>query len=185
MAKGRMRIDYVALDEVAGWPRNPKLHDLNAIGASVERFGFVSPIILDEGTGQLVAGHGRLETLQRLKGSGVPPPPRVRKGRNGDWQVPVVRGIEFASPEEAEAYLIADNRLTELGGWDAGILTDMLADADPADLASVGFDRAELDRLASLAQEGPKERLVQFTAREKEPVERTCPECGHRWTEEE
>ena len=58
------------------------------------RFGYVAPMILDERTGRLVAGHCRLESLKRAKSAGKAPPKRVRV-ENGDWLVPVVRGVAF------------------------------------------------------------------------------------------
>src|SRR5258707_9052715 len=83
-----LRIEYVPLSEVQRWPRNPKLHSHDDIATSIERFGFAQPLLLDERTNQLVAGHGRLETLQRLKAEGKEPPERVRK-KGDDWLVPV------------------------------------------------------------------------------------------------
>ena len=61
-----LRIEYMPLREVRGWDRNPKGHDTAELEESFKRFGFVTPLILDEGTGQLVAGHGRLEALVEI-----------------------------------------------------------------------------------------------------------------------
>lgn len=113
------RIEYVPLDEVIRWPRNPKSHDPPELIASFKRFGFVAPLIFDEASGRMVAGHGRLEALQELMRDGKAPPKRVKKkrGKGGAWLVPVVRGIHFESETEAEAYVVADNKLQEAGGW--------------------------------------------------------------------
>lgn len=149
------RIEYVALDEVRRWPRNPKLHDRDALGGSIRRFGFVAPLIYDERAGQLVAGHGRLEALQAMRAAGQPAPDRVveRLGPGGAveaWLVPVVRGVSFSSDAEAEAYLIADNRLVEVGGWDAAELAEMLraGQASPGGPAP-GFTSEELAEILS------------------------------------
>ena len=37
---------------------------------SIKRFGFTQPIMMNENTGKLLAGHGRLQTLQTMKQSG-------------------------------------------------------------------------------------------------------------------
>jgi ParB-like chromosome segregation protein Spo0J len=140
-----IRIEYVSLSKVEKWPRNPKLHDIEQLGASVERFGFVQPILLDEKTNRLVAGHGRLETLRRLKDAGKQPPPRI-KISNGDWLVPVVRGVSFKNEKEAEAYLVADNRQVELGGWDEEALADLLRGQE-IDLTGIGWSSGEIDAL--------------------------------------
>lgn len=142
-----VRIEYMPLSQLVRAPRNPKEHDLGAIAASVKRFGYVAAIVLDEGTGRLVAGHGRLDALQAMKAQGQPAPDRVRV-QDGEWLVPVQRGVTFADPDEAEAYLVADNRTVELGGWDEGILTELLSDlAAQKRLEGTGFDEDDLDAL--------------------------------------
>lgn len=68
------RLEYVPLDELKPAERNPKRHAGDAIQASIGKFGYVEPIVLDERTGRLVAGHGRLEALLAERDSGKPPP---------------------------------------------------------------------------------------------------------------
>lgn len=107
---------------------------------SMGRFGYVAPMILDERTGRLVAGHGRLKSLNKAKADGDRPPDRIRI-RNGDWQVPVVRGIAFTDDREAEAYLLADNQTTILGGWDEGDLKEIVERLGEAgELVGTGFE---------------------------------------------
>ena len=146
----KLKIEYIPLDELIRWPRNPKQHDLGVIHKSMERFGFTSPVLMDEKSGRLVAGHGRLDTLMQKMNSGDNPPERiVKKGKM--WQVPVIRGLSFESEQEAEAYLLADNRLVELGGWDEGQLAEVLADLakDGRELLEgTGYDGDDLDELS-------------------------------------
>jgi DNA modification methylase len=106
----------------------------------MDRHGYVAPMIVDERTGRLVAGHGRLESLQKAKAEGREPPDRVRV-RGRDWLVPVVRGIAFADDREAEAYLLADNQTTILGGWDDSELREIIEELGKADaLEGTGFE---------------------------------------------
>lgn len=152
----QVRIEYVPLGELRRWPRNPKDHSLGDIHQSYDRFGYVAPMLLDERTGRLVAGHGRLDALQQRKASGKSAPERIVT-HDGRWLVPVVRGVSFESDEEAEAYGIADNRLVEVGGWNDMALAQVLADlaAGPG-LEGIGFDGDDLDALlAGLAQLEP------------------------------
>lgn len=144
---GELRVEYADLGALVRAPRNPKQHDLGALHASLDRFGFVAPILIDDATGRIVAGHGRLDALQQLKASGAAPPDRVRVA--GDrWLVPVIRGVAFASPLEAESYLVADNQTTILGGWDEARLAELLADlAAQQALAGTGFDQDAVDEL--------------------------------------
>jgi hypothetical protein len=156
-----LRVDYADLDTLARAPRNPKRHDLGALQASLDRFGFVAPILVDDATGRLVAGHGRLDALQALKASGAAAPDRVRV--DGDrWLVPVIRGVAFASPLEAESYLVADNQTTILGGWDSVRLAELLADlAEQQALAGTGFDAAAVEALLSeVGSGGPGARAA-------------------------
>ena len=72
-----IRVEYLDFEEVESWPRNPKDHDLHEIRKSFYRFGFIKPVLVDEGTGKLVAGHGRLDTLRILKNRGAEPNVRL------------------------------------------------------------------------------------------------------------
>src|SRR5260370_3049790 len=66
------RISYTPLSEIQKWPRNPKQHSTPTIIESIEPFGFVSPLIVDEKTGRLVTGHARLEPFVKIKAEGNP-----------------------------------------------------------------------------------------------------------------
>ena len=129
MNQGETRIEYVAIDEIRRWSRNPKLHDQDELIESFDRFGFVAPLIYDETQQQLVAGHGRLNALTAMKERGDEPPERI-KVEGDKWLVPILRGIGFANEDEAAAYAIADNRLVEAGGWDNQATIDILLDMD-------------------------------------------------------
>jgi DNA modification methylase len=133
--EGELKIEYVPLDQVQKWPRNPKNHDLDTLEKSILRFGFVQPVIVDGKSNRLVAGHGRLEALLRMRQVGLKPPHRIRVDLSGAWLVPVISGVKFESEADAEAYLIADNRLVELGGWDEDLLKQMSQDI----LSSAGY----------------------------------------------
>ena len=153
------RIEYVKLGELRQLIGNPKKHSPMMLVRSLNEFGFTSPHMIDESTGVLVAGHGRLRALFNMRASGAPPPARVMT-IDDDWAVPVVRGVHFASAEAAKAYAIADNRVQEAGGWDDDKLAAMLREIDesnkslvaeagvkPVDLGSLGLTSAEVDRL--------------------------------------
>lgn len=145
--KPARRLEWMALDEIHEHPRNPKGHNLDAIEESVSRFGMVAPLILNDATGFLLAGHGRLATLRGLREKGAEAPPGVQVARDGTWRVQVVRGIAL-DEAEADRYLIADNRTTELGGWVTEELVPFLEDLDQdGGLGGTGFDGDALDDL--------------------------------------
>lgn len=147
MPHGELRIDYMPLSSLIRAPRNPKDHDIGQIDTSMNRWGYTAPVTVDERTGRLVAGHGRLETLVGKQGRGDSAPSHIREER-GEWLVPVIRGLSFNSDADAEAYLVADNRLTELGGWNTQELADVLSSWE-GELAfeGVGYDRDDLDSM--------------------------------------
>jgi hypothetical protein len=180
-----MKIEYMTLEELESWPRNPKRHDIKQISGSMQDFGYVSPIIIDEKTKKIVAGHGRLDSLKVMRGQGKEPPERI-KVKDGQWSVPVLRGVSFKSEKDAERFLVADNRITELGGWDNQLLVDVLSgfvEEDEALLTSVGFEIKEYDRMvADLEKEPPTLNLAQEPSRIV--VEHTCPKCGFKFNQE-
>jgi len=143
-------IDYVDPDTVPLAVRNPKDHDLGALINSLHRFGFTTPGMLDERTGRVVIGHGRMEALTRIRDGKGDPPKGVVVNDDGKWLVPIIRGWESRDDAHAEAYIIADNRTTEAGGWLDDVLGGMLSElaaSNPELLGSTGFDGEDLDRL--------------------------------------
>jgi hypothetical protein len=135
-------LDYVPLDSIQTADRNPKGHEHVALRSSFDRFGFVEPMVRDDRTGRLVAGHGRLAELRQARARDPLTPPSGVVLEDGQWHVPIITGWSSSDDAEAEAYLIAANRLVELGGWDDATLTDALmslADAGEEMLAGVGY----------------------------------------------
>jgi ParB-like nuclease family protein len=104
---------------------------IEQIVASIKEFGFTNPILVDKERG-VVAGHGRLLAARRL----------------GMTQVPVVE-LSHLTPQQLRAYMLADNKLALLAGWDDDILRgeiNALKDAG-FDVDLTGFDSAEIDQL--------------------------------------
>ena len=67
MEINNVRVEYTKLSEILEADRNVKDHDIGAIHESMNRFGFTSPLLLNESSGKLVAGHGRIEALKQKK----------------------------------------------------------------------------------------------------------------------
>ena len=143
-----IEVQYIPLADIVEADNNPKDHDIGQIYQSIKRFGFTQPIMMNENTGKLLAGHGRLQTLQTMKDAGEKLPNRIKE-KDGDWLVPVLKGILFEDDMEAQAYLIADNRLTELGGWNTGDLVESLQEMieNGLDLDGIGYDFDDLENL--------------------------------------
>lgn len=147
---GTRHIVYMGLTELRSATRNPKKHDLPSLVGSLRRYGWTNPAVLDERTGLLVAGHGRLEAAFMCRQAGDPPPGGVHVDDDGEWLVPVLRGWESRNDTEAEAYIIADNQLTIAGGWDLAALGPMLEDVVTEDaplMETLGWTADDLDDL--------------------------------------
>ena len=143
------RLEAMRIDTLVPALRNPKRHDLDALRESVARFGFTSPPEIDERTGRLVSGHGRVQLLQIEMGAGDEVPDGITVDTDGVWMVPVLRGWASKDDTEADAYLIAHNRQAELGGWDDHGLADFLGELrdTPAALLGLGYTPYEVDDL--------------------------------------
>ena len=102
----------VPVENLIPYQANAKMHSkeqVEKLKNSIKTYGFLSPCLIDKSL-NLIAGHGRLMAAKEL----------------GMTEVPCVC-IEDLTEEERRAYIIADNRLTELGEWDRAILSAELA----------------------------------------------------------
>ena len=130
----------MAISDLRPYQRNARTHSrrqINKIAASIERFGFVNPVLIDE-SGQIIAGHGRVAAA-KLPG----------------WtEVPVLE-IEHLSEAEKRAYILADNRLAEDAGWDKEMLAIELQGLIDLDftIELTGFETAEVDIILEEAAE--------------------------------
>lgn len=146
-------LDWLPLSELVNRfdPRNPKRHDEAHIGALIDTVGFTVPVLLDERTGMVAAGHGRCKSLVSRLEAGQQAPAGIRVDpESGEWLVPTVRGWSSKDDATSSAYLIGDNKATIDGGWDNDALIRLLEDQavmDPALLDLAGFTSEDLDAL--------------------------------------
>jgi len=142
------RIEHVQISALIPNPRNPKTHRADVLDASVGRFGYIEPVVIDGRTGYLISGHGRTETLRTMQERGDQPPDGVTVDADGHWLVPAVTGWSSRTDQEADAALIALNRTTEIGGWDNETLAGLVAELSENNaLDGVGFDTADLEAI--------------------------------------
>jgi len=114
------------------WDQNPR-HNATAVdsvAASIERFGFGSPIIARESDRVVIAGHTRLKAAQKLGLDKVP-----------------VRFLDL-DPAQARALALADNRIGEIAEWDDDMLSRVLAELnEEIDLDGLGWSDDEIQAL--------------------------------------
>ena len=130
--------------------RNPKDHNIGEIINSIKRFGFIELPVVNDTTGFLVAGHGRITALQQMFQFKDDMPAYIEEEKDtGEWLVPTLH-VAFDTDEEAKAYLVASNALTIDGGWNEAMLMELLSEVDAAtgSLLGTGFDQqAVMDML--------------------------------------
>lgn len=174
-----LRIEYVPLTELVKWPGNPKRHAHEVLTDSMDEFGFTNPILLDEETGRVVGGHGRIESLEMRRARGGTPPDRVRV-EGAEWLIPVIRGLRFKDEKQASRYLVVDNQATILGGFDSRALADLMATWQTEDFKGIGFDEGDLAKFVATTRMDPPLEFPPVT--ENLPVDYCCPKCRHRWS---
>lgn len=149
--------EWVPVAALTVWDQNPKPHDasnLKEIARSIRRFDFGAPIVAWKSQQRVVAGHGRLLAAQLLLSED--PGRLLATDAPGPGLVPV-RWVEFASEQEAAAYALADNRLTEVNPMDEGQVAAILASFDgPVEIP--GYDEEALSALLAMNEpEAPDE----------------------------
>lgn len=151
-------IEYMRLSEVeaAFAKRNPRRHDVPAIAASIKARGFNAPPLLNEKTARLVYGHGRTKALRLLCDEDPQATPvRINRAEDGEWTLPVLRGVSFRTRNEAEEYLVADNRIAELSSWEPeGIAAILERIRDRGKLEGTGYVSRDVDRLLRELRKG-------------------------------
>lgn len=138
------------------WAKNPRKNDgtpVERVARSIERWGFVSPIVVWRSAGRMVAGHTRLKALTRILADN---PGFTPKGAPGPGMARVVFH-EFASEQDADAYALADNRLAENAEWDDEALRAIIADVGDELTAIAGFDADDLTKLLDDVDAPPAE----------------------------
>jgi len=130
----RLKIERVPIDALNLDPHNPRLHSdrqIKQIAASIKAFGFNVPVLVDRDN-NVLAGHGRVHAARRL----------------GLREIPVTR-LDHLTREQARAFSIADNRLSENSSWDDRLLGEILRDLAAVelnfDIEATGFSMGEID----------------------------------------
>ena len=126
------RIEMVPRLSLTHNPDNPRKHSdkqLRQIGSSIERYGFLVPIVADDAS-LIVAGGGR----------------RAAAGLLGIDEVPVIRA-RFMTEADRPAFALAENRLGDLSDWDDAKLSAELAYLyeQDYDLDLTGFQHRRLE----------------------------------------
>ena len=130
----KLNIEIVDIEEIKESNYNSRIHSdaqVEKIANSIEEFGFVNPIIIDEGN-EIIAGHGRYTAARYLKLK----------------EVPTIR-LTHLTEDKKRAFIIADNKIALSGEWDYDMLKeefDIILKSE-MDIDLLGFNRKFIDSM--------------------------------------
>ena len=165
----RLTIINVMVDELRDHPHNPRIHPANQIRqlkASINEFGLIWPVLIDW-RGMIISGHARVQAAKEL----------------GYEEVPCIRA-DHLSEAQVRAFVIADNRLAQMGKWNAVRLAEELKEIRVSfpelDPNALGFSVRAFDQALAKAAEQlalPLEKTKPIV----EPQEILDPYPGDIW----
>lgn len=141
-----MEIIELPIKSISPYKNNPRHNDkaVEFVANSLRQFGWKQPIVIDEKY-EIVAGHTRWKAAKML----------------GMETVPCVMADDL-TPEQVQAYRLADNKTAEMADWDFDLLEQELNDIDPAmfDMADFGFfadgEEPETEQKEIIEDEAPE-----------------------------
>jgi len=136
----------VPIDSVRGYPRNPRRGDVAAIRRSLEVNGQYRPIVVNRRSGEVLAGNHTLAAAAEL-----------------GWSEIAATFVDV-DEEQARRIVLADNRLSDLAGYDDAELAALLASLPELD--GTAWESNDLAQL-----------LMQIEQRARDPGRDTDP--GH------
>jgi DNA modification methylase len=136
-----MKIEIVDINTIKPYENNPrKLKDsaIEKVAKSIKEFGFRQPIVVDKEK-IIVVGHTRYRASKKLGLTNVP-----------------ITIADNLTPEQINAYRIADNRTNEEAEWDIELLKSELKDLQlkDFDLNLTAFDEDQLNNFLFEEKDG-------------------------------
>lgn len=120
---------FINISELKPYENNARLHpqdQIDKIANSIREFGFITPVIIDENN-MILVGHGRIEGAKKAGLEKVP-----------------YRRITNLTDEQKKAYILADNKLSDIAEWDEELL-QMELESINLDMSDFGFDDFNID----------------------------------------
>ncbi len=122
----------VAIEFLKGLEGNPRRGDVDAVAASLARFGQRKPIVARKDDGTIIAGNHTWQAAKKLGWKEI--------------------AVAFVGDDDvtAQAYALADNRTAELGSYDEELLLQMIQEIQKIDedlLADTGWAQKDFQEL--------------------------------------
>jgi len=132
-------VESVSISTLIAYPSNPRRGDIDAIASSLKAHGQYRPIVVQEGTNFVLAGNHTLKAAKKL-----------------GWKKIKITRIDV-NESSARKIVLADNRLTDLAGYNEPLLKSLLS-ALP-ELDGTGFTASEVETLDRLIKGNQKEPM--------------------------
>lgn len=150
------KLEFVPVEALIPYARNARKHSdeqVAQLAASIREFGFNNPVLVDKENG-IIAGHGRVLAARKL----------------GLESVPCLR-LDHLTETQRRAYILADNRLAELGGgWDEEMLKLEVKEIDWAELNEISIDDFKFGELDFGAKQEEGHEANPYTAKVEAPI---------------
>ena len=120
-------VQEVSLLMLKPYAKNAKKHpqsQVDLLEKSIKEYGFLNPCLIDKDY-NVIAGHGRILAAKQM----------------GMDKIPCLF-VEGLTDAQYKAYVLADNKLTEMGEWDMDLVLSELQDLENMnfDISLTGFD---------------------------------------------
>lgn len=134
MGKTTTEMQLVAVSKLVPYVNNARTHNaqqITKLRSSLREFGFINPVIIDREY-NVIAGHGRILAAKE----------------ESIEEVPCVF-VDYLTPAQKKAYILADNRMAMDAGWDEELLRVEIEalQAESFDVGLTGFDEKDIAEL--------------------------------------
>lgn len=161
----KLTVTEVDINSIIPYEHNPRNNEkaVAYVADSIRNFGFKVPIVIDKDN-VIVTGHTRYKAALSL---------------NMDT-VPCIVATDL-TPEQAKAFRIADNKVSEYSKWDETLLSQELKVISELnfDFETLGFQEWEAEQLLNpVSIDDISEFFVDKEPKEKKRQIVKCPLCG-------
>jgi len=144
MSKTTTEMQLVSISQLVPYVNNARTHSdaqVKKLRASLREFGFINPVIIDSEY-NVIAGHGRILAAKE----------------EGIEKVPCVF-VDYLTPAQKKAYILADNRMAMDAGWDEELLRVEIEalQAEYFDVGLTGFDEKDITELFAGEDDGAQD----------------------------
>ena len=157
-----MDMAQVEIGKLKPHPKNPRIHDetIPHLVNSIKRFGFKG-VIVAQMDGTILAGHARWKAARKV----------------GMKTVPVI--YVDMEPKEAEAFLLADNKVGEHSDWETSLLVQLAQDQKKP---IPGFVKDELSLIIQAVTTPKKKVHPVVKPKGTSKIVHKCPKCKYKWS---